>query len=129
MHSQECNTMELKFVKGLIPIVAQDYMTKEILMMAYANKEALELTKKTGYAHYFSRSRQKIWKKGEESGHTQRIIHILTDCDEDTLVYQVEQVGAACHTGYRSCFFRTLDGKIIAEKIVDPNVVYANKDE
>jgi phosphoribosyl-AMP cyclohydrolase len=121
--------MELKFINGLIPVVAQDNTTKDILMVAYASEEALELTKKTGYAHYFSRSRQKLWKKGEESGHTQRVVRILVDCDGDTLVYQVEQIGAACHTGYRSCFFRTLKGEIVAERLVDPDEVYANKGE
>jgi phosphoribosyl-AMP cyclohydrolase len=115
----------LKFTNGLIPVVAQDAQTKDILMVAYANEEAVELTRTTGYAHYFSRSRQKLWKKGEESGHTQRVVRILTDCDEDTLIYQVEQRGAACHTGYRSCFFRTIDGEIIAEKVFEPEKVYS----
>jgi phosphoribosyl-AMP cyclohydrolase len=117
--------IELKFTNGLIPVVAQDAETKDILMVAYANEEAVELTRTTGYAHYFSRSRQKLWKKGEESGHTQRVVRILTDCDEDTLIYQVEQHGAACHTGYRSCFYRTIDGEIIAEKVFEPENVYS----
>ncbi len=95
-------------------------------MVAYANEESVELTRTTGYAHYFSRSRQKLWRKGEESGHTQRVVRILTDCDEDTLIYVVEQHGAACHTGYRSCFYRTIDGEIIAEKVFEPEKVYSS---
>jgi phosphoribosyl-AMP cyclohydrolase len=119
--------MKLKYVNGLIPVVVQDINSKEILMVAYANEEAVKLTRETGYAHYFSRSRQKIWRKGEESGHIQKVIHILTDCDEDTLIYQVEQTGAACHTGYWSCFYRTIDGEIIGKKIFDPDEIYAKK--
>jgi phosphoribosyl-AMP cyclohydrolase len=121
--------MNLNFINDLIPVVVVDSTTKEVLMVAYANEEAINLTQKTGYAHYFSRSRKKIWKKGEESGHTQRVMRILVDCDEDTLLYEVEQKGAACHTGHRSCFFRTLDGEIIREKVFDPRDVYANKGE
>ena len=109
---------------GLIPVIVQDATTKSVLMMAYANEEAVHLTETTGFAHYYSRSRKKIWKKGEESGHFQRVTRILVDCDEDCLIYEVEQTGAACHTGYRSCFFRTLDGKIIGEKVFDPEKVY-----
>jgi phosphoribosyl-AMP cyclohydrolase len=109
---------------GLIPVIVQDTKTRDILMMAYANEEAVHLTETTGYAHYFSRSRKKLWKKGEESGHFQKVVKILVDCDEDCLLYEVEQTGAACHTGYRSCFFRSLDGDIIGRKIVDPEKVY-----
>jgi phosphoribosyl-AMP cyclohydrolase len=109
---------------GLIPVIVQDTKTRDILMMAYANEEAVRLTETTGYAHYFSRSRKKLWKKGEESGHFQKVVKILVDCDEDCLLYEVEQTGAACHTGYRSCFFRSLDGDIIGRKIVDPEKVY-----
>jgi phosphoribosyl-AMP cyclohydrolase len=109
---------------GLIPVIVQDTKTRDILMMAYANEEAVHLTETTGYAHYFSRSRKKLWKKGEESGHFQKVVKILVDCDEDCLLYEVEQTGAACHTGYRSCFFRSLDGNIIDRKIVDPEKVY-----
>lgn len=115
----------LNFTNGLVPVVAQDVATRDILMVAYANEEAVELTRSTGYAHYFSRSRQKLWKKGEESGHTQQVVRILVDCDEDTLIYQVEQHGAACHKGYKSCFFRTIDGEIIAEKVFEPEKVYS----
>ena len=109
---------------GLIPVIVQDTITRDILMMAYANEEAVRLTETTGYAHYFSRSRKKLWKKGEESGHFQKVVKILVDCDEDCLLYEVEQTGAACHTGYRSCFFRSLDGTVIGRKIVDPEKVY-----
>jgi phosphoribosyl-AMP cyclohydrolase len=119
--------IDLKFVDGLIPVVVQDAATLEVLMMAYANAEAVGLTEKTGFAHYFSRSRQKLWKKGEESGHVQRIVRILVDCDADCLLYEVEQQGAACHTGHRSCFFRTVAGDEIAGKVFDPAKVYANK--
>ena len=113
-----------KYSDDLIPVVTIDARTREVLMVAYADREALELTKKTGYAHYYSRSRKRIWKKGEESGNLQRVVRILIDCDEDALLYEVEQTGVACHTGHRSCFYRTLDGKEIAPKILDPEKIY-----
>lgn len=116
--------LTLKFADGLIPVIVQDAATKDVLMMAYANDEAVRLTRETGFAHYYSRSRKKLWKKGEESGHFQKVLRILTDCDEDCLVYEVEQTGAACHTGYRTCFFRTLDGEVIGTKVFDPEKVY-----
>jgi len=119
--------LKLSYADGLIPVVVQDAGTRAVLMVAYANAEAVELTKNTGCAHYFSRSRKKIWKKGEESGHLQKVLRILVDCDEDCLLYEVEQAGAACHMGYRSCFFRTIDGDIVEEKIFDPEMVYAKK--
>jgi phosphoribosyl-AMP cyclohydrolase len=119
---------EPKFTGGLVPVVVVDTRTREVLMVAYADREALELTKKTGFAHYYSRSRKKIWKKGEESGHLQRVRRILVDCDEDTLLYEVEQEGVACHTGHRSCFYRTLDGEEIAPRVLDPEEVYGKKD-
>ena len=115
---------DLKFAGGLIPVVTVDTRTREVLMVAYADREALDLTRETGLAHYYSRSRKKIWKKGEESGHLQRVVRILVDCDEDTLLYEVEQEGVACHTGHRSCFYRTIDGEEIAPVIVDPAKVY-----
>ncbi len=121
--------LTLSYADGLIPVVVQDADTRDVLMVAYANAEAVELTKRTGYAHYFSRSRKKLWKKGEESGHLQRVLRILVDCDEDCLLYEVDQSGAACHMGYRSCFFRTIDGNIVAERIFDPETVYAKKSE
>lgn len=116
--------LDLKFIDGLVPVIVQDTETHEVLMMAYANDEAVRLTQQTGFAHYYSRSRKKLWKKGEESGHFQRVKRILADCDEDCLIYDVDQTGAACHTGYRTCFYRTLDGKIMGEKVFDPEKVY-----
>ncbi|OPX74721.1 MAG: Phosphoribosyl-AMP cyclohydrolase [Methanoregulaceae archaeon PtaU1.Bin059] len=121
--------LTLKYADGLIPVVVQDAETRDVLMVAWANAEAVDLTRRTGYAHYFSRSRKKLWKKGEESGHFQRVLRILVDCDEDCLLYEVEQAGAACHMGYRSCFFRTIEGNIVAERIFDPETVYTRKSE
>jgi phosphoribosyl-AMP cyclohydrolase len=95
--------------QGLIPAIAQDYQTGEILMMAWMNKASLELTLKQQIAHYFSRSRQKLWKKGEESGHIQEVQELLIDCDGDCLVLKVKQHQVACHTGKRSCFFRKIN--------------------
>jgi phosphoribosyl-ATP pyrophosphohydrolase/phosphoribosyl-AMP cyclohydrolase len=90
---------------GMVPVVTQDANTNEVLMLAYMNKEAVELTLSTSFAHYFSRSKQRMWKKGESSGHTQKVIDILLDCDNDTILLKVEQEGVACHTGRKSCFF------------------------
>jgi len=104
---------ELKFDKnGLIPVVVQDHITNEVLMVAWANKEAFELMKLTGYTHFWSRSRKTLWMKGEESGHVQKIISIQTDCDADTLLVRVEQTGPACHTGSPSCFSEVLYGSL-----------------
>lgn len=98
--------LDFKKSNGLIPVIVQDYKKLDVLMLAYVNEEALQLTFDTGYAHYYTRSRQKIWKKGDTSGHYQKIQDILFDCDYDTLLYKVEQIGGvACHTGRRSCFF------------------------
>ena len=109
----------------LIPAVAQDAKSGEVLMLAFMNEEALKLTLQSGYAHYFSRSRQRIWKKGESSGHTQKIVDILLDCDSDTILLKVEQKGVACHTGRRSCFFNSLiQDRIILEKEVDTGAIY-----
>jgi phosphoribosyl-AMP cyclohydrolase len=119
--------LEIRYDNGLVPVVVQDAETSIVLMVAYANDEAVRLTRETGYAHYFSRSRKRLWKKGEESGHFQRVLEILVDCDEDCLLYRVEQTGAACHTGHRSCFYRTMDGVAREAPIVDPAKVYANK--
>ena len=97
----------LKFdAQGLIPCVTIDYETKQPLMLAYMNREALSLTLETGEATYFSRSRQTLWKKGETSGNTQRVVELRTDCDGDALLMSVEQSGVACHTGVRSCFYQ-----------------------
>jgi phosphoribosyl-AMP cyclohydrolase len=95
---------------SLIPVVVQEYDTKAVLMLAYTDRNALEATISTGYAHYFSRTRVKLWKKGETSGNVQKIMEIRVDCDRDTLLYLVKQTGAACHTGNISCFYRLLKG-------------------
>jgi phosphoribosyl-AMP cyclohydrolase len=130
MKSETSTTMDINFNdQGLVPVIAQDRDTKDVLMLAYANREAVELTHKTGHAHYFSRSRKKIWKKGEESGNLQAVSEILVDCDADTLLYMVDQVRAACHTGYRSCFYRKIDGTITGERVFDPAEVYTNSIE
>ncbi len=113
---------------GLVPVITQDASTGTVLMLAYMNKEAWEKTWETGEAHYWSRSRKKLWHKGGTSGNVQKVKEILIDCDEDTVLLKVEQVGgAACHTGYATCFYRKLldeDVKIVAEKIFDPKEVY-----
>ena len=103
---------EFKFDdKGLIPVVVQDHITGEVLMVAWANEEAVEKMKETGYTHFWSRSRQKLWKKGEESGNVQKIVSIQSDCDDDTLLVRVIQKnGVACHTGNPTCFFKTVYG-------------------
>lgn len=119
--------LDLHYTDGLIPVVVQDIMSLEVLMVAYANEEAVSLTRDTGFAHYFSRSRRKIWKKGEESGHVQKVRQMLVDCDEDCLLYLVEQTGAACHTGYQTCFYRTIDDEIISERVFNPSEVYTKK--
>jgi len=117
---------------GLLPAVVQDFRSGEILMLAYINKIAWEKTLATGKAHYWSRSRNALWLKGETSGHVQLIRDILVDCDEDTVVYVVEQLGgAACHTGHRSCFHRKISGDgliVIGERIFDPNTVYSKNE-
>ena len=114
--------------KGLVPVITQDFVTSEILMMAWMNKEALSLSIKTQKAVYFSRSRQKLWFKGEESGHTQQIIEIYTDCDQDTIMLKVNQKGGiACHTGRANCFFNKLENDkwvSIADVIKDPKKIY-----
>ena len=113
----------------LIPAIVQENSSGEILMLAYMDKEAYELTLSTGYAHYFSRSRQRIWKKGESSGHTQEIVEMLLDCDGDTLLLKVNQTGVACHTGRKSCFFTSItQDKIIMDKEVDTDAVYGAVD-
>ena len=101
---------DLDFEKfsGIIPVIAQDQASGKVLMLAYANLEAVRKTQETGYAHYWSRSRNTLWKKGESSGHFQQITEVLVDCDEDTLLYKVSQTGPACHTGSQSCFYREL---------------------
>ncbi len=109
----------------LLPVIVQDVANNEVLMMAYMNKEALELSLSTKIAHYFSRSKQRIWKKGESSGHTQAIHSLSLDCDNDTLLIKVTQEGVACHTGRRSCFFRELEsGETSSEIEVDTTAAY-----
>jgi phosphoribosyl-AMP cyclohydrolase len=128
--TEEDNMLTLQFDKGdgLLPAIVQDHETKEVLMLAYVNDLAWKKTLETGKAHYWSRSRNKLWLKGETSGHVQLIRKILVDCDEDTIVYQVEQLGgAACHTGHRSCFFRKVSEnkyETIDEPVFDPGEVY-----
>ena len=109
---------------GLVPAVAQSAEDGTVLMLAYVNEEALERTRETGDAHYYSRSREELWHKGGSSGHTQSIEEIRVDCDADTLLYVVEQEGGACHTGFESCFHRTLDGAEVGERVFDPDEVY-----
>lgn len=114
---------------GLIPAIAQDAEDGTVLMMAHMNAEALARTRETGQAHYYSRSRDRIWKKGERSGHVQELVALYTDCDQDVLLLKVRQKGpGACHVGYRSCFYRRLqaDGRlrIVAEPAYDPDAVY-----
>lgn len=125
--------IELDFNKGdgLIPAIAQDSVTGDVLMMAYINRESWELTLKTGIVHYWSRSRNKLWKKGESSGNVQEVKEIRVDCDNDTILIKVNQIGdAACHEGYRSCFFRVVKGdnlQIDGERVFDPEEVYGGK--
>jgi phosphoribosyl-AMP cyclohydrolase len=116
---------------GLVPAIAQDVVTGEVLMMAYMNAESYAETLATGRAVYYSRSRRKLWRKGEESGNVQRVQAVFVDCDRDTILLRVEQVGdAACHEGYKSCFFRqvTPEGlKVIGQRVFDPAEVYGKK--
>ena len=116
---------------GLIPAIAQDHLTNEVLMMAYINAESWEETLKSGYATYYSRSRQQLWKKGESSGHLQVVKEILVDCDCDTVIFKIEQLGpGACHTGHRSCFYRKVTPEGLQEveaSVFDADKVYANK--
>lgn len=112
---------------GLVPVIVQDYQSRDVLMVAYMNKQAWDKTVRTGKAHYYSRSRQGLWFKGEESGHFQVVKNIFIDCDNDTVLLQVKQIGAACHEGYKSCFFRKKakkDWKVVAQKVFDPKEVY-----
>jgi phosphoribosyl-AMP cyclohydrolase len=120
--------LDFKKTGGLIPAIVQDYETGEVLMLAYINKEAWEATLSTGKATYFSRSRQTLWIKGETSGNMQVIREIRIDCDDDTVIFKVEQIGgAACHKGYRSCFYKKIeDGtvEVTEERVFDPREVY-----
>jgi phosphoribosyl-AMP cyclohydrolase len=115
---------------GLIRTIAQDARTGQVLMVAFMNRQALDLTIQTGFATYFSTSRQKLWKKGEESGHTQKVEQILVDCDQDCLLLKVTVDAGQCHVGYQSCFYRALkkgsskELEFIAEKVYDPKETY-----
>lgn len=131
---EKLNVNKIKFnSQGLVVAVAQDYKTKEVLMIAWMNREAVIKTIKTKKAHYWSRSRNKLWMKGEESGNIQKVKEIYIDCDMDAILMQVEQIGhAACHTGYRSCFYRKIGKNLIlknvgGKKYFDPEKVYKNK--
>lgn len=109
-------------VSGLVLVIVQDAETNEVLMAAFANKEAIEKSLSTGRAHYYSTSRRSLWLKGETSGHYQKIREVFVDCDGDAILFKVEQIGAACHENYRSCFFRKIEGgktKIVSEKMRD----------
>ncbi|MFO0926167.1 MAG: phosphoribosyl-AMP cyclohydrolase [Gemmataceae bacterium] len=113
---------------GMLPAIAQDAASGQVLMLAYMNREAWEETLRTGRAVYFSRSRNKLWRKGEESGNVQQVREVYLDCDADTILLKVTQIGgAACHEGYASCFFRriTADGvEVVGERLFDPKAVY-----
>ncbi len=117
----------------LLPAIAQDADSGDVLMLAYVSPEAVEQTLETGFAHYYSRSRNELWKKGGTSGHVQHVREVRVDCDGDTFLYRVEQDGGACHTGYESCFYRklasmddetTAEGEVVGEKVFDPDAVY-----
>lgn len=124
--------MEFKYDdKGLIPAVIQDAVNGEVLMVAYMNQESLKRTLETKKTHFFSRSRNKYWLKGESSGHFQIVKEILTDCDKDTLVIRVEQTGGACHLGYKTCFVNRIDDQgdlagVTQEKVFDPDSAYGH---
>ena len=114
---------QLKFdASGLIPAIIQEQTSGRVLMMAWMNRASLEKTLATGKTHFWSRSRQKFWMKGESSGHTQSVKDIAFDCDGDALLIQVEQIGAACHEGYQSCFFRSVDGNGSGFKVTEPQL-------
>lgn len=117
---------------GLVSVIAQDWQNGEVLMFAHMNEEAFDLTLESGMAHYFSRSRNKIWKKGEQSGNFQEVKEIRIDCDADAVLVRVNQVGAACHEGYRSCFFRVMkdgDFRVDREPLMNPEELYGGKNE
>jgi phosphoribosyl-AMP cyclohydrolase len=125
-------TPQLDFQKngGLVPAVVQDHQSGEVLMLAYLNPESWQLTLDTGIAHYWSRSRRKLWKKGEQSGNIQEVREVRVDCDGDAVLLRVRQVGgAACHTGYRSCFYRRVEGEELRTdgvRLFDPKEKYGS---
>jgi len=120
--------INFKKLGGIVPVIAQDHETRDVLMLAYMNREAFDETLRTRRVCYFSRSRNRLWRKGEESGNVQELKAMYFDCDADTLLVSVNQIGgAACHEGYRSCFFRRIDGDdvtVIGERLFDPKKVY-----
>lgn len=130
--SELARAVDFDKLGGIIPVIAQDHATGEVLMVAYMNQEAFIETLRTGRACYFSRSRNRLWRKGEESGNVQEVHGVYVDCDADTLLIKVRQIGdAACHEGYRSCFFRRIvdkDLKVVAKRVFDPDRVYAKKE-
>jgi len=131
LNQAQANLPAFSDATPILPAIAQDCDSGEVLMLAYMNREAFQETVRTGRAVYFSRSRKRLWRKGEESGHTQAVKQILIDCDADTILLKVKQQGVACHEGYNSCFFRewSEDGKttVIANRVVDPEAVYKAK--
>ena len=124
-------TNEVKFDEnGLVPVIIQDWKNNQVLMLAHMNAEALRMTVNLGKTHFWSRSRKQFWLKGENSGHTQEVKEIFFDCDSDTILMKVEQKVAACHEGYRSCFFRKLENDtlvVVEEKIFNESEVYGGK--
>jgi phosphoribosyl-AMP cyclohydrolase len=129
MDLPELNYRHVVNGEKLVIAISQDYETGEVLMVAYMNRDAFEKTIETGKAHYWSTSRDQLWFKGESSGHVQEVKEIFTDCDQDALLLKVKQVGAACHEGYYSCFFREIQDngqklEIVKEKVFAPEKVY-----
>lgn len=127
---QIIDQVDWKKCQNLLPVIVQDSGSNEVLMMAFMNQEALELSLKSKYAHYYSRTKERLWKKGESSGHTQKILSFNIDCDHDTLLIKVEQEGVACHTGRKSCFFTNLEsGEATLEVEVDTTAMYGVIDQ
>ena len=117
--------LDFEKMNGLIPVVTQDYQTLEVLIVGFMNKEALRRTLETGKVCYYSRTHKRIWLKGDTSGNIQLVRELLVNCENNSLLIQVEQIGGACHDGYKSCFYRRLeDGLIISERVFDPQEVY-----
>jgi phosphoribosyl-AMP cyclohydrolase len=123
--------LDFKKLDGLVPAIAQDWQTGEVLMVAFMNKESWDLTLKTGIMHYWSRSRSKLWKKGESSGNIQEVKELRIGCENDSVLAKVRQIGdAACHTGYKSCFYRVVEGgalRVDGVRVFDPAEVYGEK--
>lgn len=122
------NLLDFSKIEGdLVPVIAQDYKTNEVLMLAFANEDAVRKSLETGYAHYYSRSRKELWKKGETSGHVQEIERLIIDCDNDSLLIKIKQIGAACHKGFDTCFYNEFENgelKTIGKKVFNPDEVY-----